>query len=262
MDWKKESESFNKAADYYDKFRPSYPKELIAYIEKKTQIKTGSKLLEIGAGSGKSTELFINKGYYITCIEPGKDLVKMGQEKFMNTDDVSFVTSRFEDWNEPKEAFDVVFSAQAFHWVPKPIGYEKSANSLKAGGYLALFWNMYPIYDNETDKALFNLSNQFQYGLCDFLTADGCEKRIQAISDEIINCGFFNKPEVLQFPWEQRYTAEEYIGFLSTGNSYINMYEHAKNYIKKEIEKIALLDNGIIRRPYLCVLYLAEKKAS
>jgi len=27
--WEKESEMFNKAADYYDKYRPSYPKEII-----------------------------------------------------------------------------------------------------------------------------------------------------------------------------------------------------------------------------------------
>ena len=29
MDWKNESEMFNRAADYYDKYRPSYPPEII-----------------------------------------------------------------------------------------------------------------------------------------------------------------------------------------------------------------------------------------
>ncbi|MHB8127371.1 MAG: hypothetical protein ACYDEX_00030 [Mobilitalea sp.] len=32
MGWKKESEMFDKAAEYYDTFRPSYPSEIIEKI--------------------------------------------------------------------------------------------------------------------------------------------------------------------------------------------------------------------------------------
>ena len=61
MDWVKESEMFDKAADYYDKYRPSYPREIIDTLIAETQIKENSKLLEIGAGSGKATELLAGK---------------------------------------------------------------------------------------------------------------------------------------------------------------------------------------------------------
>lgn len=53
MDWKKESEMFNQAAAYYDKFRPSYPDEIIDKLIKETKIHNGSNLIEIGSGSGK-----------------------------------------------------------------------------------------------------------------------------------------------------------------------------------------------------------------
>lgn len=56
-----ESEIFNKAAEYYDRFRPSYPQEIIEELISEAEISKGSKLLEIGAGSGKATSQFAEK---------------------------------------------------------------------------------------------------------------------------------------------------------------------------------------------------------
>lgn len=68
MNYKTESEMFDRAADYYDRFRPGYPQEIIESFLDKAKIKSGDRLLEIGAGSGKATEQFCGKGLDITCI--------------------------------------------------------------------------------------------------------------------------------------------------------------------------------------------------
>ena len=141
MDYKKESEMFNQAADYYDRYRPSYPSEIIDMLTKETGIEAGSRLIEIGAGSGKATELFVNRGYQILCIDPGEDLVRIGNERIQE-EGIHFECGRFEEYELPSEYYDVIFSAQAFHWVPQPIGYQKCAFTLKQDAYLALFWNM------------------------------------------------------------------------------------------------------------------------
>lgn len=77
FDAKKESEMFDKAAEYYDEFRPGYPKEIIQTMVEKTNLSNFSKTLEIGAGSGKATEYFKDYGFSIRCIEPGKILLRM-----------------------------------------------------------------------------------------------------------------------------------------------------------------------------------------
>jgi ubiquinone/menaquinone biosynthesis C-methylase UbiE len=161
MDWKRESETFNQAADYYDKFRPSYPHEIIDTLIKETEITKGSNLIEIGAGSGKATELLSGKGFNILFIEPGKDFVKIGNSRFSD-DTIKFKTARFEEYDLPKNRFDVVFAAQSFHWVPQPVGYEKYAFTLKNNAYLALIWNMYLVYDNPLDNELLRLSDKFR----------------------------------------------------------------------------------------------------
>jgi len=52
FDWKKERDMFNQMADYYDRYRPGYPNDIIKTIIERAGLIAGSKLLEIGAGSG------------------------------------------------------------------------------------------------------------------------------------------------------------------------------------------------------------------
>jgi len=49
---------YDKLADFYDKYRPDYPEELITTIINRAELAAGSKVLEIGAGSGKATAQF------------------------------------------------------------------------------------------------------------------------------------------------------------------------------------------------------------
>lgn len=194
MDIKEESEIFNKAADYYDRYRPSYPLEIINVLEQKTGIKAGSRLLEIGAGSGKATELFIGKGYDILCIEPGEKLVEIGNLRFKD-ENIRFEKARFEEYKLPKNTYDCIFAAQSFHWIPQPIGFQKCSYTLKKGGYLALIWNMYITYDNPLDNDLVELSNKYG-GLADFLSEKKCEERISSIICGIEESGLFERPVV------------------------------------------------------------------
>jgi len=124
MDWNRESEMFNQAADYYDQYRSSssYPREIIDTLIHQTGVIPDDQLLEIGAGSGKATELLSSRGFQIQCIEPGPDLVKMGQKKFKDYPRIKYHITRFEDYKIDEKAFDLIFSAQALHWVPQPIG--------------------------------------------------------------------------------------------------------------------------------------------
>lgn len=256
--YKKESEMFNLAADYYDQFRPSYPAELVQTFTHKTGITKGSELLEIGAGSGKATQLFKDKGFHICCIDPGKDLVDKGILNFQNYPNIKFECSRFEDYNTPDRFYDVIFAAQAFHWVPQPAGFIKCAAALKEKGFLAPFWNMYITYDNDLDHELCEISKRYG-GLADFLDEEGCEKRISTITASIYDSGLFHKPEVFRFLWRQTYTADEYYGFALTGNSFIQKSEEEKQKAYKDIVCLADKHGGVIDRPYLCVLYLAQK---
>ena len=258
MDFRKESEMFNQAADYYDRFRPSYPKEIVDSLISVTGISEGANLLEIGSGSGKATELFVDKGYQILAVDPGQDLVKRGNERFGGKG-VSFEVGRFEEFDLKEQYYDVIYAAQSFHWVPQPVGYEKCAYALKDNGYIALFWNMYILYDNELDKEILELSNRYG-GMADFLEEEDCEKRIGTIVKGIEDSNLFESPIVVRQLWKQTYTADEYYGFALTGNRFMAKSDEEKARAYKDIVDLAEKHGGVIERPYLCVLYVAKKK--
>ena len=246
MDWKKESEMFNQTAEYYDQFRPSYPAEIINAYIKQANLKAGSKLLEIGAGSGKATALLANKGYQIVCVEPGKDLVDLGNRTFSGQS-IQFVMSRFEQFSVVPNEYDSIFAAQSFHWVEQPSGYEKCAYALKEQGYLALIWNMYITYENALDHDLVSLSDKYG-GFADFLTEEECEIRIQSIIHDINSSNLFHEPTIIRSLWKQTYTADEYYGFALTGNRFVQKSDEDKQRAYQDIQALAHRYHGKIER--------------
>ena len=249
-----QSEVFDLASDYYDKFRPSYPQELINCIISETGIGSNSRILEIGAGSGKATELFVSKGFNMYCIEPGENLAAVALKRFAPTGLVDYCTCRIEDWEEKKEHFDLAISAQAFHWVPKPIGFLKCASALKFKGFIGLFWNLYLTYDEPIDVEL------CETGMFLLQSEASCEERINSHIEEIKSSGCFNEAMVYKFPWSQKYTADEYIGFMKTGNSYLSASEDDRQAAEAKVREILNRYGGFIVRQYLCVLFLAQKR--
>jgi SAM-dependent methyltransferase len=51
---------------------------------------------------------------------------------------VEFVNAQFEDAVLPREQFQAVFSASAFHWIDPKVSWQKAADVLVPGGTLAL----------------------------------------------------------------------------------------------------------------------------
>ncbi len=133
-EWKKDSQSFDTVASLYDEFRPEYPPELVEAVISLSGIMDGGRILEIGSGTGKATRLFARRGYLIHCIEPGRNLAAVAARNLKDFPGVTFEITRFEESRDLCSEFDLVMSAQAFHWVPKEIGYAKAARALKPAG--------------------------------------------------------------------------------------------------------------------------------
>lgn len=241
------------------KYRPSYPNEIIEALVNNSNLNKASKVLEIGAGSGKATDLFKNYGFCINCIELGENLVRNGKIKFQNYPNISFECGRFEEMLNVEDKYNVIFAAQAFHWIPQPLGYQKCASLLNRGGYLAPFWNMYLYDDSEESRELLELSKKYG-GFADFINEKQVEQRIEDISNKIEDSGLFNSPTVYKHFWEKEYTADEYYGFILTGNHFLQLSDDIKENAHKDLIKYANKFNGKIDRQYLCVLYLAQVK--
>lgn len=100
-----------------------------------------SRILEIGAGTGKVTVQFARRGFRIHAIEMGEEMARILWEKCAPYPHVSMDIVPFEEWDVSGEApYDLVYSAQAFHLLDAVTKYQKCHELLKEGGWLALFW--------------------------------------------------------------------------------------------------------------------------
>jgi SAM-dependent methyltransferase len=251
-----ESEIFNTMVDYYDEYRPGYPREIINAVIDRAKLTAGSSILEIGCGSGKATLQFAGHGFELLGLDPGADLIKKGRTR-INDKNIELVTSRFEDYPLQPDYFDAVISAQAFHWLPKPYCYELCAAALKSGRWLMPFWNIELIDETVFDNELFAIIDTYNAYISTMKTEDYHKKRVASIADEIIRSGFFAQPEVIQVYWEKTYTADEYFGYCMTGNVFIQNPKEMKRLCYNELAALAAKHNGIKRR-YVCELYAAK----
>lgn len=257
MNRKEDSERFDQMADFYDEYRPGYPQEIIHAIIQRAGLKAGSRLLEIGSGSGKATAQFVDNGFEITCVDPGAALVHRGNERLKGKN-VSFIVSRFENYAAPWSSFDAIISAQAFHWVPQPEGYQKCAALLKEGGYLAPFWNLDIFGDTQLDRDLYELLDRYD-GFVSCISKPDCEKRTASISAGILESGLFAEAQVIRAYQEISYTPKEYFGYLQTSQVFIQQSEDQKRACFSALEDLCNRYGGAITRRYMCELYLAQK---
>lgn len=129
---------FDEVAAEYDRHRPGYPDELVNEACRVAGIGNGDHVLEVGCGSGQLTRALLTRGLRVTALEPGGDLAELTRRNLEGAGAAEILNARFEDVPLPRERFQAVFSASAFHWIDPAVGWRKAADVLVPGGTLAL----------------------------------------------------------------------------------------------------------------------------
>jgi SAM-dependent methyltransferase len=256
--WRKSSQSFDTVAEAYDAYRPGYPPDLFDTIFETARLTSKSRLLEIGTGTGQATRPFAERGCSILCLEPGVNLAAVAARNLMKYPGIRFALNRFEDWLETPEEFDLVFSAQAFHWVPWETGIPKAARVLKPGGYLALIWNLYPggVY-GPLDADLQKAYDEFAPEISTPVTR--MEDTIRERAGWIEAGGGFGPVAIQRFPWSLCYTTQQYLGLLNTYSDHIHLPAETRGNLYQAIGQAIDRYGGRLERPYVAVLFLAQK---
>lgn len=128
-------EKFAGKADIYDKFRPSYPKELIDQLDEKTGAKA---VADIGAGTGIFTQCLADKHWRITAVEPNADMLEVLKQ---NAPFAQIIRASAENTGILGKSIDLVTAAQAFHWFDKEQFKAECKRILTHNGHLAIVWN-------------------------------------------------------------------------------------------------------------------------
>jgi SAM-dependent methyltransferase len=96
-------------------------------------------VLELGAGTGKLTEVLQSAGHEILATDPLPEMLAVLGAHL----DVHHVVATAEHIPMRSRSVDVVVCGQSFHWFDHSLAMAEIARVLRPGGVIALAWNTY-----------------------------------------------------------------------------------------------------------------------
>ncbi len=132
---------FSNRVEDYVKYRPSYPEEIISFLQQDYGLTPGKLLADIGAGTGISAELFLKAGYRIIAVEPNREMREKSVELLSAYEGFSAQDGKAEEVALESGSIDGIIAGQAFHWFDREKTKQEFKRLLKPGSPVVLIWN-------------------------------------------------------------------------------------------------------------------------
>lgn len=238
---------FGEVAEQYDAIRPTYPDEVFDTVMTLGELQAGDAALEIGAGTGKATMPFVERGLRVHCLEPSPGMAAVLRAKGVDVEETDF-----EAWTGPRVR--LVYAAQAWHWVKGDDRYDKLAAALEPGGSVALFWNR-----GRPHPEPFVFDNDAAYERFSPECKGGRDDNIMATRDQLDESGRFTPCEVHTFTWETEYTRDEWIAQLATNSNHRMLPESTRTALHNAVGDAIDKHGGVLPVVFDTLLFFARK---
>ena len=129
---------FGRGAAAYERGRPGYPAEAIAWLLTELELGPGRTVVDVGAGTGKLTRELVGRGASVLAVEPVSAMRAMLEQAVPG---VRALDGKAERLPIEDRTVDAVIVAQAFHWFDAPKASAEFHRVLRPRGRLALIWN-------------------------------------------------------------------------------------------------------------------------
>ena len=243
--------SFGEDAEQYDRARPSYPAAVIDAVCEGADVR---RVLDVGCGTGIASQLFLDRGCEVVGVEPDERMAAVARRR-----GVSVVVAPFETFSPPAEPFDVVASAQAWHWVDQDIGPARAAHVLRQGGRLALISNGYERGELRDELGAVYRQHAPQLLAKTFVLGRPALSLREAHAGPIEACGRFGPVDEQSFTWERTYTRDEWLDQLPTHSDHRTLPPDVLGCLLEHIGDVIDANGGALTIGHTTELLLAAR---
>jgi len=172
---------------------------------------SGSRVLDLGAGTGKLTATLAAFGAEVIAVEPDPSMLN---ELHRVLPTVRALPGSAEAVPLPDKSVDAVVAGNAMHWFDMDVAGPEIARVLEPGGTLAGLWN---VFDDRVDwiAGLAGIGGSAAIGPRDMLSNWRAET-VKALLSSTGWAARFSLPEQVEFPHGHRRTADSLVATFAT----------------------------------------------
>jgi SAM-dependent methyltransferase len=174
---KNATQRFSSRVKDYVRYRPGYPREVIALLKTECGLTPDAVVADIASGTGIFTRMLLESGNRVFGVEPNPDMRAAGEQFLAGYSDFTSVAGSAEETTLPTQSVDLVTAAQAAHWFDRERTRREFIRILKPRGWTVLIWN-----ERKTDGTAF--LREYEQLLLTYGT-DYCEVRHERTTAEI-----------------------------------------------------------------------------
>ena len=236
----------------YDSVRPAYPDEAVAALidaarRARSENMPGRdgplRAADIGAGTGKMSELLARAGFLVDAVEPSEAM----RAQASSVDGVTWHDGLAEETGLTNDLYDIVVFAQSWHWVDEARAGLEAARILAPGGVLAIVWNQMAV------------SIPWVHRLTRIMRSGDVHRPDRPPTPG----GNFAPMTLTQVAWEDRMTPEEILTLGTTRSSYIRSSEAGRARMQENLrwylyEHLGYAPGEQVTIPYATLVWLTH----
>jgi SAM-dependent methyltransferase len=235
---------FGEVADSYDDVRAGYPAELVDMVLDYLG-RPPSRVVEVGAGTGKATEAFAARDLPIVCVEPDPLMATVLRRRFVGLPRVVVVPSRFEDWVPPAGGIDLLYAAQAWHWVEPETRWQRAHAAVRSGGVVAIFGHGYLFVDQAMQDAIHATYADLAPELLNAGTEQPTPEEVW-FTVELRGSGLFEDLRAVGFKNIVAYPTDRYLALLSTFSNHRMVAEERRATVHGAVAEVIDARGGVV----------------
>ena len=236
----------------YDSVRPAYPDEAVAALVDAARRARGAdasgqdgplRAADIGAGTGKMSELLARAGLLVDAVEPSEAM----RAQASSIEGVTWHDGVAEQTELPNDMYDIVVFAQSWHWVDSERAGLEAERILAPGGALGIVWNQ------------MNVSIPWVHRLTRIMRSGDVHRPDKPPTPG----GGFAPMALTQIAWEDRMTPEEILTLGTTRSSYIRSSEAGRARMQENLrwylyEHLGYAPGEQVTIPYTSLVWLTH----
>ena len=129
---------FSLGAELYQQVRPSYPPEILVWLQDQLKVGENSTVIDLGSGTGKFLPFLLQTQAKVIAVEPVTAMREQLEQRYST---VECLQTSSDQLLVKDESINAIICAQSFHWFSNIETLKEMYRVLIPTGHLGLLWN-------------------------------------------------------------------------------------------------------------------------